>query len=245
MQYFIFSDVHANLEAFNSVLSAVGGERCDRSIFLGDIVGYGASPNEVVDLLKDLNPYVMVRGNHDKIVAGLADGRNFQPLARVSATWARLQMRSDNEAYLRRIPPGPITLDEGIEVSHGSPHNEDFYILRNWDARRVLRRSESWITLFGHTHIPIIYSMESKISYLYPEADDFCYTLSKKKRYLINPGSVGQPRDLNPKASFAILDTRENTIRIKRISYAIPGAQDRIRQAGLPTWHANRLAVGR
>lgn len=245
MRYFIFSDVHANLEAFDAVLSAIAEEQVDRIIFLGDIVGYGAQPNEVVDRLKQLNSDAMIRGNHDKVIASIEDGKGFQNLAYTSAMWSRLQIRPDTEAYLRCMPQGPVTLEQGIQISHGSPHDEDFYILNHWDARPILQQSESWIIFFGHTHLPMIYSTELKLSQHYPEEDAFYYRLSKDNRYLINPGSVGQPRDLNPKASFALLDTDENTICIKRVEYDIQATQRKIREAGLPTWHADRLAAGR
>lgn len=244
MRYFIFSDVHANLEAFDAVLSAITEEHIDQIIFLGDIVGYGAQPNEVVDRLKQLKPDAMIRGNHDKVIAGIEDGGDFQDLAQTSAMWSRRQIRPDNEAYLRCMPQGPMTLDE-VEISHGSPHDEDFYILSHWDARLILHRSGSWIVFYGHTHLPMIYSTKSIFSQCYPADDESCYTLSEDKQYLINPGSVGQPRDLNPKASFAILDTDENIICIKRVRYDIRAAQRSIREAGLPAWHADRLAIGR
>ena len=245
MRYFIFSDVHANQEAFNAVLSAIADEHVDRIIFLGDIVGYGAQPNEVVDRLKALRPDAMIRGNHDKVIAGIEDGSSFQELAHASAMWSRLQIRPDNRAYLQRIPQGPIGVEEEIQIAHGSPHDEDFYILGHWDARPILRQSQSWIVFYGHTHVPMIYSTESKFSQCYPEDDEFYYRLSEDKRYLINPGSVGQPRDLNPKASFAVLDTAENIICIKRVGYDIRDAQRKIREAGLPAWHADRLETGR
>ena len=245
MRYFIFSDVHANLEAFDAVLSAIAEDQVNRIIFLGDIVGYGAQPNEVVDRLKELKPDVMIRGNHDKVIAGIEEGSSFQELARTSAMWSRLQIRPDNKAYLRCMPQGPITLEKEIQISHGSPHDEDFYILSHWDARPILHQSESWIVFYGHTHLPMIYSTESRFSQCYPEDDEFYYRLLADKQYLINPGSVGQPRDLNPKASFAILDTDENIICIKRIGYDIQATQRKIREAGLPTWHADRLADGR
>ena len=245
MRYFIFSDVHANLEAFDAVLSAIAEEQVDRIIFLGDIVGYGAQPNEAVDRLKQLKPDAMVRGNHDKVIASIEDGSSFQDLAYTSAMWSRLQIRPDNEVYLWCMPQGPITLEQEIQISHGSPHNEDFYILNHRDAQPILHQSENWIVFYGHTHLPMIYSTESKYSQYYPEEDESYYRLSKDKQYLINPGSVGQPRDLNPKASFALLDTEENTICIKRVGYDIRATQRKIREAGLPTWHADRLAAGR
>ena len=244
MRYFIFSDVHANLEALDAVLSAIAEEQVNRIIFLGDIVGYGAQPNEVIDRLKQLKPHAMVRGNHDKVIAGIADGNGFQDLAYTSAMWSRLQIRTDNRAYLRCMPQGPITLEQEIQISHGSPHDEDFYILNHWDARPILHQSESWIVFYGHTHLPMVYSTESKFSQHYPDDDEVYYRLAEDKQYLINPGSVGQPRDLNPKASFAILDTDENIICIKRIEYDIQATQCKIREAGLPTWHADRLAAG-
>ena len=245
MRYFIFSDVHANIEAFDAVLSAIAEEQVNRIIFLGDIVGYGAQPNEAVARLKQLKPDAMVRGNHDKVIAEIEDGSSFQDLAYTSAMWSRLQMRSDNKAYLRRIPQGPITLEQDIQISHGSPHDEDFYILSHSDARPILHQSESWIVFYGHTHLPMIYSTESRFSQHYPEEDEFYYRLSADRQYLINPGSIGQPRDLNPKASFALLDTDEKFIYIKRVEYDIQAAQRKIREAGLPTWHADRLTDGR
>lgn len=245
MRYFIFSDVHANLEAFDAVLSAIAEEQVNRVIFLGDIVGYGAQPNEAVDRLKQLKPDAMIRGNHDKVIAGIEAGSSFQDLAYASAMWSRLQIRPDIRAYLQRIPQGPITLEQEIQISHGSPHDEDFYILHDREARSILRQSERWIVFYGHTHLPMIYSTESRFSQYYPEDDEFCLRLSEDKQYLINPGSVGQPRDLNPKASFAILDTDENIICIKRVRYDLRTTQRKIREAGLPAWHADRLADGR
>jgi putative phosphoesterase len=246
MRYLILSDVHANLEAFEAVLSATAGESIDHIVFLGDIVGYGAEPNEAVDRLKQLNPSAVIRGNHDKVIAGIEEPSRFQKLARMSAVWSRTQMTPDNVVYLQRMSQGPVVLEEsGIQAAHGSPHNEDFYILRDRDANQILRSIQSWITFFGHTHIPVIYSSSAGFSVCYPEGEQFHYTLSRENRYLINPGSVGQPRDLNPKASFTILDTEEDTICIRRVEYDICGAQDKIRRAGLPVWHANRLAFGR
>ena len=187
----------------------------------------------------------MVRGNHDIVIAGIEDGSGFQNLAHASAMWSRLQIRPDNRAYLGCMSQGPVTLENEIQISHGSPHDEDFYILSHWDARSILHRSESWIAFYGHTHLPMIYSTESKFLQCYPEGDEFYYELSEDKQYLINPGSVGQPRDLNPQASFAILDTATNIICVKRIGYDIQSTQRKIREAGLPTWHAERLVTGR
>ena len=204
MRYFIFSDVHSNLEAFDAVLSAIAEEQVDRIVFLGDIVGYGAQPNEVVDRLRELKPDATVRGNHDKVIAGIEDGSSFQELARASAMWSRLQIRPDNKAYLRCIPQGPITLEKEIQISHGSPHDEDFYIVTHWDARPILHQSESWIVFYGHTHLPMIFSTESRFSQCYPEDDEFYYRLLEDEQYLINPGSSAKPGRSDPLVSRAI-----------------------------------------
>ena len=246
MRYLILSDVHANIEALEAVQQAVASEQVDNTVFLGDIVGYGAEPNQAIERLRQLQPTAVVRGNHDKVIGGIEEPVHFQKLARASAMWSRRQITPENSSYLKQMPQGPVVLEGGdVTLSHGSPHDEDFYILRDSDARRVLLAARSWITFFGHTHLPVIYAMQAGFSAHYPDADVFSYPLSAGARYLINPGSVGQPRDLNPKASFALLDTKASAISIRRVEYDVRTTQKKIRQSGLPSWHAERLASGR
>ena len=245
MRYLIFSDIHSNLEAFNAVLSTVASYQIEKYVFLGDIVGYAANPNEVIDLLRTLKPMITIRGNHDKVVAGIENGDNFNLSARAAVSWARQQITVHNKTFLEQLPRGPIVVDECFQIVHGHPEEEDFYIFRRRDVRRVLNESKQWITFFGHTHFPIIYIQDySNLSEEYPDVDNYCCSLSREKKYLINPGSVGQPRDSNPKASFAIFDSDTDTIEIKRIEYDIKSTQEKIQKAGLPEHLASRLSVG-
>jgi len=246
MRYLIFSDIHSNLEALNAVLSTVASYQIEKYVFLGDIVGYAANPNEVIDLLRTLKPLVAIRGNHDKVVAGIESGDNFNVSAQMAVSWARQQITADNRTFLTKLQRGPIIVDECFQIVHGHPEDEDFYIFSEWDAMEVLDNSKQWITFFGHTHFPIIYIQNySNLSEEYPDVDSYCCSLSREKKYLINPGSVGQPRDSNPKASFAIFDSDADTIEIKRIEYDIKSAQEKIHKAELPEYLASRLSVGR
>lgn len=246
MQYLIFSDIHSNLEALNAVLSTLESNGVDKYIFLGDAVGYGANPNEVLDLLRSLKPLVSIRGNHDKVVAYIESGANFTHHARMAALWAREQITETNKIFLENLDMGPVVVDDIFEIVHGSPTGEDDYIFGEWEAGRGLMSSERWITFFGHTHTPVIYrETESTIKRVYPDEDDYCYQLSRDEKYLINPGSVGQPRDYNPKSSYAILNSDAETIEIKRIEYDIESTQKKILAAGLPEVEASRLALGR
>jgi len=246
MRYLIFSDVHSNLEAFNAVLSNVDSHQIERYVFLGDIVGYAANPNEVIDLLRTLKPLIAIRGNHDKVVAEIENGDNFNFSAQMAASWARQQITAYNKNFLRNLSSGPIVVDECFQVVHGHPEEEDFYIFRERDVRTVFNNGKHWILFFGHTHFPIIYMQNhSHVSEEYPDTDSYCCPLSRERKYLINPGSVGQPRDSNPKASFAIFDSDADTIEMRRVEYDIQSAQEKIHTAGLPEYLASRLLVGR
>jgi len=245
MRYLIFSDIHSNLEAFNAVLSTVASYQIEKYVFLGDIVGYAANPNEVIDLLRTLKPLIAIRGNHDKVIAGIERGDNFNFSAQMAVSWSRQHITAHNKNFLECLPQGPIVVDVCFRIVHGHPEEENFYIFRREDALEVLNNSKQWITFFGHTHFPVIYFQNSALSEEYPDMDSYCYLLSREKKYLINPGSVGQPRDSNPKASFAIFDSDANTIEIKRIEYDIKSAQEKIQKAGLPEYLANRLSAGR
>ena len=243
MRYCVFADVHANLEALKATLSVLKQEKVDRSIFLGDLVGYGAQPNETIELLRTINLHTAVCGNHDRVVVRNTQVIDFQTLARYSILWTKQQVTTDNKRYLAAFNDGLVKIDGNIGIVHCSPYRRDVYILNRRDIKKAFQKSQNWITLFAHTHIAAMHSIDNKVSTLYPE-NDFYYPLSRKKRYLINPGAVGQPRDLDSRASIAILDTNEKMIYWKRIEYDIRSAQDKIREEGLPSWHANRLGIG-
>jgi len=246
LRYLIIADVHANLEALETVLSTAAGS-WDRVLVLGDLVGYGASPNEVVDAIQALNPAAIIRGNHDKAVCGLEDGSNFNHVARAAATWTFEALTPDNRTYLRELPAGPVTIDGRVEVCHGAPFDEDHYIFDADDALRALATASRPVCLFGHTHLPVVFHYENEMFDGYvPDGDDpHPLVLQPDAQYLINVGSVGQPRDGDPRAAYGIYDDDQSTLFMYRVAYPVDGAQRRILAAGLPATLANRLAVGR
>jgi predicted phosphodiesterase len=246
MKYLILSDIHGNLEALQSALLEVSSVKIDKYVILGDLVGYGASPNEVVNRVRKMNPIAAVRGNHDKVAAGLSNGRDFNYAARDAALWTRRELSPKNIDYVARLPQGPVEVDGLFDIVHGAPWDEDYYIFQWRQAWSALHQSEKQLTLFGHTHVPVIWVLDDRELRGEPVPDEYYeYSLEANKQYLINPGSVGQPRDHNPKSALAILDTDEMKMQFFRIEYNIKGAQAKIRQAGLDRYLAGRLAAGR
>ena len=247
MRYLILSDIHSNLDALDAVLAAAPPDTWDRVIVLGDLVGYGADPNAVVDRVRALDPLAVIRGNHDKACCGIEDASNFNHIARIAATWTGDQLTSENREYLRDLPAGPVSIDERLEICHGSPFDEDHYIFDAEDARRALEAGDRQLCLFGHTHMPVVFRRagDTYDGFL-PDGDaDTKLRLEDGVRYVVNPGSVGQPRDGDPRAAFAIYDTEGPSLTLRRVPYAVDAAQRRILGAGLPASLANRLAVGR
>jgi predicted phosphodiesterase len=280
MRALILSDIHGNLEALEAVLSAADGQ-WDELWNLGDMVGYGGAPNQVLDLIRPLQTLV-VRGNHDRVCCGLTSPNAFNPVAREAALWTRETLTEDNLAWLKEVPQGPIhPAYEGVTCSHGSPLDEDRYILTLRDAWAPLQQSTTPLTFFGHTHIqggfsesenqwqelrpamsyPRFIPPQSRISSrtkrwgeLQNRTESWTLTLAPGSRHLINPGSVGQPRDFDWRAAFAILSiaTSETdpaeTIRqvtFHRVPYDVITSQGRILMAGLPERLAARLREGR
>ena len=245
MKYLIISDLHSNLEALSAVMAMVKRKRFDRILVLGDLVGYGANPNQIIDIIRRLKQAVVIRGNHDKVASGLESGENFNRAAMQSALWTRSKLTPDNRAYLSRLPQGPVMVDGEIVVSHGTPLDEDAYIFSDYDAYEVFQAFDFKICFFGHTHLPVIYAVSNQRLYTFrPNGDRVRIELVQGYKYMINPGSVGQPRDKNPMASFAIYDSENRSITFKRVEYSIPKTQDKILKAGLPQSLANRLAIG-
>ena len=247
MRYLILSDIHANLEALEAVLDAAPDGTWDHAVVLGDLVGYGASPNPVIDLVRELNPIAIIRGNHDKAACGIEDGSNFNHVARVAALWTGESLTSKNRDFLRSLPAGPVTIDEHVEICHGSPFDEDHYIFDTEDARRALDAGERPLCLFGHTHLPVVFRRigDTYDGFLPEGAFDSVLTIEPDIRYMVNPGSVGQPRDGDPRAAFGIYDSTGPELVLRRVHYPVDAAQRRIISAGLPASLANRLAVGR
>src|SRR5688572_22074120 len=236
MRYLILSDVHSNLEALDAVLAAAS-QRYDAVLVLGDLVGYGADPNAVVARIRDLNPVASVRGNHDKVAAGIDDAEDFNPMARSAAAWTRDALTNDTLDYLRSLPEGPRIVDEHIEICHGSPLDEDLYVVADLDASRAITAARRPLCLFGHTHVALSVRMDAtrQLGIESPRGrPEFRIALDAEATYLVNPGSVGQPRDGDARAAYAIADTDRRTVTLYRVAYAIEVAQKKILEAGLP-----------
>ena len=245
MRYLILSDLHSNLEASLAVVREARECGYDRAVVLGDLVGYGASPNEVVQLVRDLKPLAAIRGNHDKVVAGIGEGGDFNEIALEAALQNRRVLLTGHREYLVELTPGPLRVDNRFLIAHGTPENEDEYLLDASDAARIFLATDFSLCFFGHTHIPGAFGLEEgevmrwsageKVSVLPLEPD---------KRYLANPGSVGQPRDKDPRASFGLYDDRTCQFSIHPVPYEIDHAQERMIRAGLPPVLAKRLQFG-
>ena len=245
MKYLIISDLHSNLEALSAVLASVKRKRFDRVLVLGDLVGYGANPNQVVDIVRRTKQAVVIRGNHDKVACGLENGENFNRAAQASAQWTQKKLTTENRAYLSHLPQGPALVDNIILISHGTPIDEDAYIFSDYDAFEVFQMLDFEICFFGHTHLPVVYAVSNQRLYTFrPDGERVKIALMNGFKYMVNPGSVGQPRDKNPLASFAMFDSESRTVTFKRVEYSIPKTQDKILKAGLPQSLANRLAIG-
>ncbi|HYT66446.1 MAG TPA: metallophosphoesterase family protein [Vicinamibacterales bacterium] len=246
MRYLILSDIHANIDAFEAVLEDAAG-KWDRVLVLGDLVGYGAEPNAVMDRVKELAPDAVIRGNHDKAACGIDDGSQFNHVARVAAIWTGTQLTADNLEYIRALPMGPVQIDALTEICHGAPFDEDHYIFDGSDAVLALRSAEQPLCLFGHTHLPALFKLVEDVFDGMPldPDQDVVIPLQRGARYLVNVGSIGQPRDGDPRAGYGVLDDEAREVRTFRVPYPVEKAQQRIIAAGLPASLANRLALGR
>ncbi len=245
MRYLIVSDMHGNSDAFAAVLEHTASENFDVTLVLGDLVGYGASPNHVIEQVQGLRDTVfVVRGNHDKVVAGIDSGEHFNQAAAAAAAWTTAALSADNLRYVLELPQGPIAVHAGLAICHGSPLDEDAYVFSEVDAFEIFSRYKVPVTFFGHTHVPSIFSIRDNSIQVLALRGDGSLRLESGARYLINPGSIGQPRDRNPRAAYMTYDEAERTVHWFRIDYPIEMAQARILKAGLPSLLAERLAMG-
>ncbi len=249
MRYLVLSDIHGNLEALDAVLRAAAAG-VDDCLVLGDVVGYGAAPNEVINRVRALRPRVLIRGNHDKVAAGLEMPESFNPAALRAAQWTSDTLTPENRTWLQELPPGPAIVDDLVEICHGTPADEDEYLFGPRDARSAFRMARRPVCLFGHTHVPACYRQQpgEPDTIMVRELDGESVhevEVNPDERYLINPGAVGQPRDGDERAAYAIYDVDRRTILLARVDYPVGLAQARIRAAGLPDVLARRLALGR
>ncbi|AEB09604.1 metallophosphoesterase family protein [Desulfobacca acetoxidans] len=247
MKLALISDVHANLEALEAVLQSIDGEGVDLIVHLGDLVGYNANPNECIDLIRQ-EQILCVAGNHDRAVIDINLAQDFNIIAYQSIIWSGAQLTAENRIFLQELPITRLIGDRFL-ACHGTPVNPDAYISYLFQGKRVfnmLRRELQPVVvcLFGHTHRRAVWrrDIRGKIVQL-PISEQRTY-LTKDNLYLINPGSVGQPRNQIPLASYAVFDTDEYWLHFKLVPYNIRFAQKKILAANLPPYLAERLAYG-
>ena len=251
MRALILSDIHSNIDALEAVLAAAPAHNVVWN--LGDVVGYGAAPNAVIDCIRDL-AVVHVRGNHDRGCSGLLHAEEFNPVALAAVRWTQKELSSENMQWLRKVPRGPIrTPEKNALCVHGSPLHEDQYVLARPEARAALAATEEPLVFFGHTHVQGSFAIDpdgdcATLTPLYAspnEIDFYELKLRQGTRYLLNPGSVGQPRDRDWRAAFALYDSVTQSVLFGRVPYMVQAAQIRILRAGLPESLATRLRIGR
>lgn len=244
MRYAIISDIHSNLEALTAFLIEKDGLAIDSVVCLGDIVGYNANPNECIDLVKK-HGFLCLMGNHDSRAAGLAEPTDFNYNASVAIRWTRKVLTPENAVFLRSLPLF-ISIDKHLIAFHGWFSDTDRYIIGPVDAGKnfslIAEAGKVRTGFFGHTHLPAVYFMKDGIVGSLSLEHDI--RLEKDSSYLINPGSIGQPRDRDPRASFAVFDTKKRLVSLHRVAYDIQSTVEKISSAGLPERLAERLKLG-
>jgi predicted phosphodiesterase len=248
VRHLILSDIHSNLEALEVCLEMAQG-KYDQAVCLGDLVGYGPDPDAVIEIIKPL-AVVIIRGNHDRASSGLTDASDFNILARLAAQWTRETITPEHFEFLRNLPPGPVVM-EGFQLVHGSVHDEDDYIMGPGQALPALRSLPTQVVCFGHTHCQggFMLSPQGRYQSIRIPSKENGRTLTLRiedgGRYLINPGSIGQPRDGDWRAAFAILDVEQRAVEYYRTPYDLPKTQEKMSKAGLPEPLIRRLKLGR
>jgi diadenosine tetraphosphatase ApaH/serine/threonine PP2A family protein phosphatase len=241
VRYAILGDVHSNLEAFDAVIEALEDETYDEILCTGDIVGYGASPRECIRRLRDLSPTVLVGGNHDWAVSGRFPLDYFNHYAQQAILWTRRSLASEDVEWLGSNPA--LVRHGDVTVAHGTIHDpESFdYLTSAYDAHLSFASLMTPFAFVGHSHVPVTFFRGTTITY----ALDDVILLEDGVQALMNVGSVGQPRDEDPRASYGIFDDRTRTLCIMRVRYDVEAAIAHIREAGLPDFLGERLKIGR
>lgn len=239
----LIADLHANLEALQAVLEEIDKRGVQKIVCLGDLTGYNANPNEVVDIIRERGiPTIM--GNHDAAVCGLEEPWFFRDSAKRAIEWQFEQLRDDNKSWLTQAPE-QIAFNTTYLIVHGSPGSRDDYIVDWLDAMRQLEYLEAPkinVCFFGHTHRPSFFSEKCNDT---QTVADSVVTLNQSNRYFINPGAVGQPRDHDPRAAYGLFDTDKMTFEFCRVEYDIDLCVKKVLQAGLPSDLARRLPKGK
>jgi predicted phosphodiesterase len=248
MRYLILSDIHSNVEALESCVQRAKQAGYDSVLCCGDLVGYGPNPIEAIDGIRALNA-LTIRGNHDRVAAGLDEAAQFNPHARRAVYWTRDVLPESYREYLVNLQVGPLNVTDEAQLVHGAITHEDDYIFTEADADENFLLTDKRITFFGHSHFPVVFATDEEGRAGLATTDEFDEFIAIKcdagRKLLVNPGSVGQPRDGDVRASFAIWDDDRDRIEFYRVEYAVGLTQEKMRTAQLPTYLIDRLAHGR
>lgn len=240
MAVLVISDIHGNATALRAVIEAAG--EVEAVWCLGDLVGYGPDPNECIELVRDLPNLVCLLGNHDAAALGQLDLNTFNHEAQISMQYMRRALRPENVEFLASLPEKQV-IDQ-VTLSHGSPRNPIWeYLLDAYSVAENFEAFDTQLCFVGHTHLQIIYSTlpEGGVRWTSPQLNR---PIPLEERLILNPGSVGQPRDHDSRAAYALFDPAACTWEARRVDYDIVSVQERIRAAGLPIRHAQRLSEG-
>ncbi len=241
MRYAIISDIHGNLEAFEACLADMVCRQVDKLFFLGDIVGYGPDPNACIELLHD-KADVWLAGNHDYAVLGLTDVAHFNPVAAAAVQWTKRAIKPEYRDYLKQCEV--ITVVDDMCLAHATPYEPEawHYMFTLKDAELNFKHFDTRLCFVGHSHAPVIIGQDREGDcYIH---QDRILNLEESHRYIINEGSIGQPRDGDPDSCYAVYDSEKKQVELIRIAYDIAKVQQKIIAAGLPSRLAERLAVG-
>ena len=232
----IISDIHSNLEALQAALDYIDNHKIESIYCLGDIVGYGPNPNECIELIRK-RCQVVLMGNHDYAAVGLANIEYFNEYAKMSTYWTIERLREENRSYLSNLPFSHQTNNSFFV--HASPSNPSFwyYVLSVQDAQMEMQSFDQRICFIGHSHVPVVFTQEN----LYREVS---FTFEPNEKYIVNVGSIGQPRDGNSNLCFAVMDEQKNSVEFVRLSYDLQKTYSKIIKAGLPLFLAERILKG-
>ncbi|MFO8035487.1 MAG: metallophosphoesterase family protein [Anaerolineales bacterium] len=241
MTVLVISDIHSNLTALEAVLEEAGSY--DSVWCLGDVVGYGPDPNQCVERVRDLPELACLRGNHDSAVTGLAEKAKFNPTAQEALEWTEKELHASNLTFIKDLPSH---LEKGeVTLAHGSPRDPVWeYIMDPYTATANFDFFSTPYCLVGHSHIPFLYAYEDGEELVVRKPLPLGEEVQLPERALLNPGSVGQPRDNDPRASYAMFDPEERTWIHCRVAYDVAAVQQRMRDAGLPLNYIQRIAHG-
>lgn len=241
MRALIISDIHANLTALDTVLKEAG--EVDAVWCLGDLVGYGPYPNECVERIQELPNLTCVVGNHDAAALSIIDDDTFNPEARTAMAWTRDNLNQSNKAFLRSLQDKVIW--QNVTLTHGSPRQPIWeYILDTRTAAQNFEFFNTHLCIIGHTHLPAVYTYSDSNSHSRLSIPKPNQSIPLSEKAIVNPGSVGQPRDRDPRAAYAILDTQSMLWDYRRTIYDIAAVQARMKKCGLPEKHIQRLSAG-